>query len=66
MAELFPVTLEEMISEVRRECTMRRRVYTDLVAHGRMNRRQADRRIDVMDALLAYLEERRGEPVRDS
>lgn len=38
---------------------MRRRVYSDLVTKGRMNRRLADRRIDIMDALLAYLEERR-------
>jgi hypothetical protein len=58
--------MEEMISEVRRETVTRRRVYSDLVAKSLMNRRTADRRIDVMDAVLAYLEERRVRPPRDS
>jgi hypothetical protein len=60
MPDLLPVSMEEMIEEVRREAAMRRRVYSDLVTKGRMNRRLADRRIDIMDALLAYLEQRRG------
>jgi hypothetical protein len=52
------VTLEDMIREVRRECTRRRNTYHRLVAEQKMNRRQADRGIDVFDALLAYLEQR--------
>ena len=66
MPELFPVTLEEMIAEVRRELHMRQRVYTDMVAHGRMNRRQADRRIDVMAATLAYLEKQQAPAAENS
>lgn len=60
MADLLPVTLEDMVVEIRRECAMRRQVYGRLVAEHRMNRRQADRRIDVMDALLMYLQQQRG------
>ena len=55
MTELFSVSLADMIAEVRRECTTRRRVYDRLVAEKKMNRRLADRRIDVMDALLVRL-----------
>jgi hypothetical protein len=54
--DLLGVTLEDMIAEVRRECQQRRHVYDRLVRERKMNRRLADRRIDVMDALLAYLE----------
>jgi hypothetical protein len=57
MADLFPVTLDDMIEEVRREAKMRREVYHRLVQDRKMNKRIADRRIDVMDAVLRYLEE---------
>lgn len=53
------VTLDQMIEEIRRECEARRVVFSRLVAIGRMNRRQADRRIDVMDAILKYLEDKK-------
>ena len=57
MSELpYPITLPEMIYEVRRECEKRREVFDRLVRDHRMNRRQADRRIRVMDAVLALLE----------
>jgi hypothetical protein len=59
MPDLLPVDLAEMISEVRRECAMRRQVYSNAVARGRMNRRQADRRIEIMDSILALLERQR-------
>jgi hypothetical protein len=59
MTDLLGVTLEDMVSEVRRECMVRRQVYSRLVAEQKMNKRLADRRIDVMDALLAYLEQRK-------
>jgi hypothetical protein len=57
-----PVSMEEMIAEMRRQASTLRRVYSDLVTKGQMNRRTADRRIDVMDAVLAYLEEGRRPP----
>jgi hypothetical protein len=61
MPDLLPVTLDDMIAELRRECRMRREVYARATSDGRMNRRAAARRIDVMDATLAYLEQRRSE-----
>lgn len=57
------VTLADMIAEVRRTCHMQRDVYSRAVRERRMNARQAARRIDVMDALLARLE---GEASDDS
>ena len=59
MADLLPITLDDMISEVRRECQKRREVYGRATSAGVMNRRTADRRIDVMDAVLSYLEGQR-------
>jgi hypothetical protein len=59
MAEPPPVTLDDMIAEVRRECQRRREVYWVAAARGAMNRRSADRRIDVMDAVLDHLEKER-------
>lgn len=61
----FPITLDEMVDEVRRECTMRRDVYGRLVAAHKMNRRTADRRIDVMDQVLKQLERLRDEARND-
>lgn len=55
----YAVSLEDMVDEVRRELDMRRNVYDRLVKSHKMNRRQADRRIDVMAALLARLETER-------
>lgn len=55
----YAVSLEDMLDEVRRELDMRRNVYDRLVKSHKMNRRHADRRIDVMAALLAKLETER-------
>ena len=66
MPDLLPVTLDDMIEELRRECQMRREVYGRACREGRMNRRRADRRIDVMDAALAFLEEQRGGAASDA
>ena len=52
----WPVSLDDMIEEVRRECAMRRDVFGRACREGRMNRRRADRRIEVMDAILKHLE----------
>lgn len=57
MSDLLPVTLDDMIAEVKRECQKRREVYGRAVQERRMNARLANRRIDVMDAVLKYLEQ---------
>jgi hypothetical protein len=51
-----PVSLDDMIEEIRRECAMRRDVYGRACREGRMNRRRADWRIRVMDEVLQRLE----------
>ena len=56
MAELLPVDLQDMREECRRELNMRRLVYSQLVRERRMNRRLADRRIDIMAAVVALLD----------
>lgn len=57
--ELFPPDLISMIGEVRREIAYRKSLYPRLVADGKMNPKTADRRIEVMQALLAKLEAER-------
>lgn len=56
MSDLLGITLDDMVAEVRRECGMRREVYTRLTRNGQMNHRLAARRIEIMNAVLAYLE----------
>lgn len=63
MSDLFPVTIESMIDEVRLELSYRRNVYGRLVRENRMNPKSADRRIEIMIALLAKLEAERDQPV---
>lgn len=60
LTDLLPITLDDQISEVRREIEMRKQVYGRRVAAGSMNRRKADFQIDVMRAVLATLEKARG------
>jgi hypothetical protein len=55
MSDLYPVTLDDMISEVERELNQRRQVYARLVAADRMSRKYADRRYEVMEAVLTNL-----------
>lgn len=57
-----PIDLDEMIREVRRELKFRRSVYARAVAGNRMNKGEADRRIDVMRAVLENLQAQSGEP----
>jgi hypothetical protein len=47
----FEITLDDMIDEVERELNMRRDVYGRRVRENGMNRRRADRQIDVMAAI---------------
>jgi hypothetical protein len=53
---MIPPDLTDMIDEVRREVGQRKVVYHRLVQDHRMNRGLADRRIDVMEAVLSTLE----------
>ena len=59
MSDLYPVSLADMVAEVERELNQRRQVYARLVANGSMNRRVADRRFEIMNAVLALLLEAR-------
>jgi hypothetical protein len=64
MPDLYPVTVGDMIAEVRRELEMRRNVYARAAREGRMNRHQADRRIEIMAAVLARLEQQQRKGAR--
>ena len=56
MAELLPIELRDMREECQRELDIRKRVYSGAVAHRQMNRRLADRRIDIMAAVVGLLD----------
>lgn len=57
MADLFPPTKDEIVAELRREIALRERVFPDWVAKGRLRQDVADRRIALMKAALALVEE---------
>ena len=60
MPDLLPVTLEDMIIEVRRELRMRATLYPEWKRNaGRNKRNQMDRQFDVMNAILEHLEKER-------
>jgi hypothetical protein len=62
MADLLPVTLDDMIAEVKRELAMRAEWYPKWKANaGRNKRNQMDRQWDVMEAVLQHLEAERGQ-----
>jgi hypothetical protein len=48
-------TVRELIEEARREAGMRRHVYEKQIRAGRMSREQADRQIDLMEAIVRRL-----------
>lgn len=52
-AERFSV--RELVDEAQREVFMRRRVYPNQVRAGRMSQQDADRRIDIMEAIITRL-----------
>jgi hypothetical protein len=66
MPDLYPITLDDMIGEVARELELRRYVYTERCNAGRMNRRRADRQIDVMRAVLDKLKGERDAGTTDT
>lgn len=45
----------ELIDEAKREAFMRRRVYPKQVIAWRMSQEEADRRIDLMEAIVSHL-----------
>lgn len=47
--------VRELIEEAQREAFMRRRVYPNQVRAGRMSQQDADRRIDMMEAIVTRL-----------
>lgn len=51
-------TDRELIEEAQRESYMRRRVYPKQVAAGRLTQADADRRIDLMEAIATRLSRR--------
>jgi len=54
-------TIEEMITEVEREITMREHVYWKKVREGKMTAIAAQNGIDIMRAILNILKEKRQE-----
>lgn len=60
--DLYPVTLDDMIAEVKRELEMRARLYPQWKLNAGNNKRnQMDRQWDVMEAVLRFLEEANGQ-----
>jgi signal recognition particle subunit SEC65 len=53
--DLLPVTLHEMVVEVEREVALRKRVYPRWVEQGKIKLDRAERQIQVMEAVAAYL-----------
>ena len=48
-------SVRELVDEAQREAFMRRRVYPNQVRAGRMSQQDADRRIDMMEAIITRL-----------
>jgi hypothetical protein len=56
MPKLFATTLAEQIAEVKREIGFRERVYAHSVQNRRISQYEADRRIEIMKAVLDTLQ----------
>lgn len=52
---MFAPTLAEMVKEAERELALRRRVYPRRIAAKQMKQEQADRQIQVMEAIVTTL-----------
>lgn len=48
-------TVRELVDEAQREAFLRRRLFDKLVTSGRMTRADADRKIDLMEAIATRL-----------
>lgn len=56
-----PIDIDRQVACVRREISMRRRVYPRWVSTGKMTQDEADRQISTMEAVQATLESVRSE-----
>lgn len=57
MPDMLPISLDDMIAEVRRELDMRARVYPEYKREaGRVKRNRLDHQYEVMEAILHKLE----------
>lgn len=52
MADLFPITDQEVVQEMERELRMRHQVYTKQVAARTMKQDTADRRIAIVQKII--------------
>lgn len=57
MAELFEITIQDMIGEVERELRLRQTVYPRRISERKMRQSEADRHMALMRAVLAKLKE---------
>jgi hypothetical protein len=51
------ISLDDQVKEVKREIAMRKRVYPRWVAQGKMDKALADKKLAIMEAALATLED---------
>jgi hypothetical protein len=59
MSDLFPITLPEMINEIKREIAMRERMYPTWVRAKTLASDKADRQLAIARAILKNLEAQR-------
>jgi len=57
MADFFPPTLDEQVTEATRELAMRRSAYPRRVADKKMKQSAMDRQIAVQESIIASLKE---------
>jgi hypothetical protein len=58
--DLFPITVDDMLAEVKRELLQRAKVYPRLVATGKLSAEKAGRQTRVMEALADKLKRETG------
>lgn len=51
------ISLDDQVKEVKREIAMRKRVYPRWVTQGKMDKALADKKLAIMEAALATLED---------
>lgn len=55
LADLLPITTEDMIAELERELVLRRRVYPMFVSNRRLSQDKADRQCEIIKAIIDRL-----------